>query len=207
MNSRTLTAVLLIAGPLALFAGWFIFGLVVGNFDWGNGQEAIAKLAPESDSVKILISIAALGSIIIAAGYSGLNKAMSGGAGSHYANAGLLLFIIGTALVTIESTLVIGTADTAANGHLAVAGSLFAASQAIGGGGAAILFIGLALIGAGVFVQKNLQVWLGPIIIVVGIVGAVLSIIDYTADIMLIAYIGLMLTTLVTGVLSLRSED
>jgi hypothetical protein len=208
MSSRTLTGLLLIVGPIVLFGSFIVIGVCLGtDLDWGDASVAIPALGENAGFVKAIISVATLGMLMVAAGFAGLNDSMSGGSSAHYMRVGLLFYIIGAAVVIGESALTIGTAEAASDGNQAVAGTFFAASTAIGAVGEAIRFLGFAVMGASILVQKNLHVALGALMVVIGLIGVGMSMADYTSDFMLIGYAGAAILTLATGVLVIRAKN
>lgn len=207
MSSRMLTGSLLIIGPIVLILGFILIGANVSNLDWGDAQGTIGQLGENSGAVKTFLWIATLGTIMAAAGLVGLNQSMSGGSGAHYAMVGVVFYVIGTAVVLGEMALLIGTTEAASAGHQSVAEALYNASQAIGAAGVAVFMLGLAVIGVGIFVQKNLHQILSVLIVIVGIIGTVGPLIDYSSDLMVVPYLGSVIVTVGAGVLFLKSEN
>jgi hypothetical protein len=206
MSTRMLTGLLLIIGPIVLLAGFITFaGSGVVN-DWSDTAGTVAELGKNSGLVKTALSIVVLGMLGGAAGLAGLNHSMAGGSGAHYARLGLLLYVIGITIGIAEYTLLIGIAGAAGDGQ-AGAETLFTASQAIGAGATTIWFLGLAVIGISIFVQKNLHSILAALIVIVGVIGTVFGIIDYSSDLLIIPMLGSIVVTIATGALFLRSES
>ena len=207
MSSRTLTGLLLIAGPIVLLAGIIPVFSSLGDVDWGDASELIPAAGENAGLFKAAIPVATLGMLIVAAGFAGLNHSMSGGSSAHYMRVGLLFYIIGATLVVGESALTIGLAEAASGGNQAAAEALFAASGAVGSAGEATRFLGFALIGVSIFTQKNLHVALGALMVVIGLIGVGVAVSDYDSPIMGIGYIGGAILTLATGILVIRAKD
>jgi len=207
MSTRMLTGLLLIVGPIVLWAGIITLFASMGNVDWADPSEMIPAAGENAGLLKAAISVATLGMLIVAAGFAGLNHSMSGGSSAHYMRVGLLVYIIGATVVIGESALNIGLAQAASDGKQAVAEALFAASEAIGSAGEATRFLGFALIGASIFTQKNLHVALGALMVVIGLFGVGVAVSDYTSPTMAVGYIGSTILTLATGVLVIRAKD
>ena len=207
MSSRTLTGLLLIAGPIVLLAGIIPVFSSLGDVDWGDASKLIPAAGENAGLLKAAIPVATLGMLIVAAGFAGLNHSMSGGSSAHYMRVGLLVYIIGATVVIGESALNIGLAQAASDGKQAVAEALFAASEAIGSAGEATRFLGFALIGVSIFTQKNLHVALGALMVVIGLFGVGVAVSDYDSAIMGIGYIGGAILTLATGILVIRTKD
>ena len=207
MSTRMLTGLLLIVGPIVLWAGIITLFASMGNVDWADPSEMIPAAGENAGLLKAAISVATLGMLIVAAGFAGLNHSMSGGSSAHCMRVGLLVYIIGATVVIGESALNIGLAQAASDGKQAVAEALFAASEAIGSAGEATRFLGFALIGASIFTQKNLHVALGGLMVVIGLFGVGVAVSDYTSALMGIGYVGAAILTIATGVLFIRTKD
>ena len=202
-----LTGLLLIVGHIVMLGAFMSVAISVGTSDWGNASVVIPAMGENAGLVKTLFPVAMLGMLMVAAGFAGLNHSMSGGSSAHYMRVGLLVYVIGTAVVLGESALSMGIAEAASGGKQAVAESLFAASGAFGSAGEATRFLGFALMGASVLMQKNLHIALGALMVVIGLIGVGTSIACYTSDFMMIGYIGSFILTLATGVLVIRAKD
>ena len=207
MSSRTLTGLLLIAGPIVLLAGIIPMFSSLGDVDWGDASKFIPAMGENAGLVKTLFPVAMLGMLMVAAGFAGLNHSMSGGSSAHYMRVGLLVYVIGTAVVFGESVLSMGIAEAASGGKQAVAESLFAASGSFGSAGEATRFLGFALMGASILTQKNLHIALGALMVVIGLGGVGTSVVDYNSDFMLVGYAGAAILTLATGILVIRAKD
>ncbi len=207
MTARTLTGLLLIVSTIVTLIGFMGLGISLGNLDFGDTQGTIASFGENPATVKTFISIGTLGLLMSVLGYAGLSDSMGGGSGSHYTKIGLILYSIGTIVVVGESAMYIGTAEAASKGAQATSGALFATGLALGGAGVAISMLGLAVIGVGICVQKYLNQILGCLMFIVGIVGLIIAVADYTSPLITIAYIGSLVVTIAVGILYLRSES
>ena len=207
MSSRTLTGLLLIAGPIVLLAGIIPVFSSLGDVDWGDASKFIPAMGENAGLVKTAISVATLGMLIVAAGFAGLNHSMSGGSGAHYMRAGLLVYVIGATVVIGESALTIGMAEAASGGNQAVGEALYGAAGAIGSAGEATRFLGMAVIGFAIYTQKNLHMVLGCLMFLIGLIGAGLSVCVYQSDFMMIAYVAMTIVTVATGILVIRAKE
>ena len=208
MNSRTSTGLLLIIGPIVTLAAFISIGVSLGfDVDWADPAEMIPAMSENSGLVQTLFPVATLGMLIATAGFSGLNHSMSGGSGADYMRIGLLFYIIGTTVVVGEGALSLATAEAASGGNQDVPAALLAASGALGSMGEAIHFLGFAIIGLGIYTQKNLHKVLSCLMVVIGLIGLGTAIVDYTSDIMLIGYLGMAILTIASGVLINRAKD
>jgi hypothetical protein len=207
MSSRTLTGLLLIVGPIVALGAFMSLAISIGVSDWGNASVVIPALGENSGLAKTLFPVVMLGTLMVAAGFAGLNHSMSGGSSAHYMRMGLLVYVIGTAVLFGEAVLSMGTAEAASGGDMAVAESLLTASKHFGSAGEATRFLGFALIGASILTQKNLHIALGALMVVIGLIGVGTSIASYNSDFMMIGYIGATILTLATGVLVIRAKN
>ena len=190
-----------------MWAGFMTIFPALGNVDWGDASEMIPALGENAGLVKAVIPVATLGMLIAAAGFAGLNHSMSGGSGAHYMRAGLLVYVIGATVVIGESALTIGMAEAASGGNQAVGEALYGAAGAIGSAGEATRFLGMAVIGFAIYTQKNLHMVLGCLMFLVGLIGAGLSVCVYQSDFMMIAYVGMTIVTVATGILVIRAKE
>ena len=207
MSTRTLTGLLLIVGHIVMLGAFMSVAISVGTSDWGNASVVIPAMGENAGLVKTLFPVAMLGMLMVAAGFAGLNHSMSGGSSAHYMRVGLLVYVIGTAVVLGESALNMGIAEAASDGKQAVAESLFAASGSFGSAGEATRFLGFALMGASILTQKNLHIALGALMVVIGLIGVGVAVSDYNSPIMGIGYLGGAILTLATGILVIRAKD
>ncbi len=191
MNVRTLIGLMLIVGGVLNFGGWG------------------ASAALEDTSVgltKLSLSIATLGMLILAAGFYGLVDSMDKGSGALYAKTGLLIFVIGTAVAIIEPALIIGAAEANAAGNPALGETIDAVQMAIASAGVGIYFLGFAIIGIGILVQKNLNALIAAPMVVMGLFGAFMSIYDYESLLLLPSYASTLFLPLATGIVFIRSR-
>ena len=190
MNVRPLIGLMLIVGGVLNFGGWG------------------ASAALEDTSVgltKLSLSIATLGMLILAAGFYGLVDSMDKGSGALYAKTGLLIFVIGTAVAIIEPALIIGAAEANAAGNPALGETIDAVQMAIAAAGVGIYFLGFAIIGIGILVQKNLNALIAAPMVVMGLFGAFMSIYDYESLLLLPSYASTLFLPLATGIVFIRS--
>ena len=191
MNVRTLIGLMLIVGGVLNFGGWG------------------ASAALEDTSVgltKLSLSIATLGMLILAAGFYGLVDSMDKGSGALYAKTGLLIFVIGTAVAIIEPALIIGAAEANAAGNPALGETIDTVQMAIASAGVGIYFLGFAIIGIGILVQKNLNALIAAPMVVMGLFGAFMSIYDYESLLLLPSYASTLFLPLATGIVFIRSR-
>ncbi|MBG95036.1 MAG: hypothetical protein CL793_07270 [Chloroflexi bacterium] len=191
MNVRTQIGLMLIIGGVLNFGGWG------------------ASAALEDTSVgltKLSLSIATLGMLILAAGFYGLVDSMDKGSGALYAKTGLVIFVIGTAVAIIEPALIIGAAEANAAGNPALEKTIDAIQMAIASAGVGIYFLGFAIIGVGILMQKHLNTLIAGPMVVMGLFGAFMSIYDYESLLLLPSYASTLFLPLATGIVFIRSR-
>tara|TARA_Y100000590_G_scaffold165302_1_gene189341 strand:+ start:3312 stop:3869 length:558 start_codon:yes stop_codon:yes gene_type:complete len=180
-----------------------IIGGVLNFGGWG------ASAALEDTSVgltKLSLSIATLGMLILAAGFYGLVDSMDKGSGALYAKTGLVIFVIGTAVAIIEPALIIGAAEANAAGNPALEKTIDAIQMAIASAGVGIYFLGFAIIGVGILMQKHLNTLIAGPMVVMGLFGAFMSIYDYESLLLLPSYASTLFLPLATGIVFIRSR-
>ena len=204
----SLTGLLLIVSPIVAVIAWFAYVGILGNTDQESAQAMIGALSQHADGAKWTLSIAILAIIAVAGGLAGIKESMSGGSGHQIMGLGLLAFVISLAGAVAESGLLIGTAQAAAGGNMAVAGPLYGASNAVGGLSTVVGFVGLTVIGASFLVQKNVNIIIGALFTLIGIVGLVISVaLDYPSNLLVFAYVPFMVITLAIGVVHCRAKS
>jgi hypothetical protein len=188
MDSRTLSSLLLISSPIVMIVFWMLLG--------PDGGDVI--------SAKYAYGIGTLGGLFMVVGISLVKDEMAGGAGAHYAQMGVLLLVLGVGAGIVESALVIVSAEAASPEHAA----LFAgAAQGVGSLTTAVAMLGFAVVGIAFLVQKNVHVILSALVTIVGFVGVVGAATSYDNDnVMMVPYIGMMISSLALGIVRLRTK-
>ena len=221
MSLRTLTGLLLIIGPIAMivgFSGWIV---LVGSVDFSDTAAVIQALGENASALKPFALVGTVGLLLALAGIGGIKSSMEGGSGHSIAGLGFLLMVIGLAGSVAETGFTLGSADASSKAAAAgaagaaesaasasaVASSLYAASQAAGATFTALAFLGYGIIGCGILIQKNFHTVIGVLIIVAGIVGVIVSSVDYQSTLMFIPYVAYLILTLAMGVITVRSKS
>jgi len=205
MSLRSLTGWILISAPIITFVGFLGLLLpITGTPDGSN--EFLLNMGNNTEIVLLGIVIGTLGLILTGAGLGLLHTMMGDGTGSPYMQLGILFIILGTTMLIGEGALLVSSSSQASNGDLVNALSFFKISQALGSFGVSTVAIGFAIVGLGLSIQKNLNTILAYAFIVIGLVGSVLSLWDYTSDLMFVWYLGSALLALISGILILRSK-
>jgi hypothetical protein len=142
-------------------------------------------------------------------GIFGLNtvkNSMQGGPGYLLAGFGFFLVALGSAAQLGEVAFTVGTAEAAHSGDMAVASSMFAGAQAAGAIATFTTWVGIFFFGIGILQQKNFTPILGGLMIVIGIFGTLVSLIDYENPLMMIGYLGAVASLVWIGISTLQKE-
>ena len=208
LSSRKLTSWALISGPIVALIGFIGIAGIAATFPESPSNEAafISKLGENADVFEIGAAIGLLGWLIIVVAFGGLSYEMTGGKGYPLARAGTIITIVGLAITIIEYPLLVLVGDSVANGNMALANAVYPISSAIGGWGISVLFLGIAVIGGGIFVQSTINKIVAGLLIANGLLGSIIAISMYENDIMAIPFIIGLILTIVLGLLFLRSE-
>ena len=208
MDTNRITALALIVPPVIAMVAWFIVGFVVlDGVGPDDPQKFLGELAANSDTVKFSLPIITLLFLIGVGAVGYIKSSMRGGTGHYIASFGWFLVLIGAAGQLAETSLTIATAEAAHGGNMPVASSMFAAAQSIGAVTTAFSMLGFALIGVGILQQKNFSPLLAGLMIVVGIYTLVFCLFDYESQLIVIGYLGIVLSFVLLGVSLLTKKD
>ena len=223
MDTRRITALVLIIFPILAIAGWLGFGFgVMGGTGPDNVQGWIAGLGENSATVKILLPIITLLFVLAVVGGLGtIKNSMDGGAGHYLAGIGFLLIILGSAGQLIETAFTLALAEASNNAAAAaaagaaeiaatnatVATNMYASGQAVGALTTAATMVGFILFGIGILQQKNFSPILAGLMVVTGIYTLVFCLVDYEGQLIGIGFLGIVasLVWLGIGLLSKKS--
>ena len=202
MTDRVTTGWVLIAAAILGFGGWILWGALMGFPDSSDGDAIIKASSDNKDLTIIIFTMASIGFALMVMGFRAV--ASNYGNDSVLLSIGKFMLIPGLAISLVESASIIGIAQA---GPGAVADTLFALSVAAGGIGTSLLFGGIGLIGLTFLMQKSLHVVVGILMVVGGVVGLVVPLIDYTLQIMFIAYICMVASALAIAIPAVRSKE
>ena len=207
MDTRRITALVLIIFPLLAIAGWFGFGFgVMGGTGPDNVQGWIAGLGENSATVKILLPIITLLFVLAVVGGLGtIKNSMDGGAGHYLAGIGFLLIILGSAGQLIETAFTLALAE--ASNNAAVATNMYASGQAVGALTTAASMVGFILFGIGILQQKNFSPILAGLMVVTGIYTLVFCLVDYEGQLIGIGFLGIVASLVWLGIGLLRKKS
>ncbi|SVD93588.1 uncharacterized protein METZ01_LOCUS446442 [marine metagenome] len=207
MSSRTMTGWLLVLGPIGLMACWIIWRGVIGFPDSGDHAAMVAGISANAEATKWLLGLAMLFVFLLIGGLAGLRSSMAGGSGSDYATLGVLIIAMSATFNLGEIAATIAAADVGAAGNGAVAMTIYLAGNGIGATSSAGMMLGIAILGYGVYTQKNFHTIIAALLIVAGIFGLVMALYDYGSSLMGIGYLGISLGVAAMGSATLRSAD
>jgi|TARA_B100001971_G_scaffold184790_1_gene183586 hypothetical protein len=202
LTDRVTTGWILIAAAILGFGGWILWGALMGFPDSSDGDAIIKASSDNKDLTIIIFTVASIGFALMVMGFRAV--ASNYGNDSVLLSIGKFMLIPGLAISLVESASIIGIAQA---GPSAVADTLFALSVAAGGIGTSLLFGGIGLIGLTFLMQKSLHVVVGILMVVGGVVGLVVPLIDYTLQIMFIAYICMVASALAIAIPAVRSKE
>lgn len=207
MDSRKITGLSMIIAPVIAILGWIGMGLLVlDGASPGDPAKWMSELGANSEVVKFVMPLITVLFLIAIGGLNRIKNSMEGGEGHMMAGFGFLLVILGSAAQLGEVAFTVATAE-AVNTNMSVAPAMLASGQAIGAISTAITAVGFGLIGVGILQQKNFTPLVAGLMIIAGIFGTAMSLIDYESPLMMIGYLGMVASLVWLGASLLRQED
>ena len=207
MDSRKITGLSMIIAPVIAILGWIGMGLIVlDGASPGDPSKWMSELSANSEVVKFVMPLITVLFLIAIGGLNRIKNSMEGGEGHMMAGFGFLLVILGSAAQLGEVAFTVATAE-AVNTNMSVAPAMLASGQAIGAISTAITAVGFGLIGVGILQQKNFTPLVAGLMIIAGIFGTAMSLIDYESPLMMIGYLGMVASLVWLGASLLRQED
>ena len=207
MDSRKITGLSMIIAPVIAILGWIGMGLLV--LDGASPDDPakwMSELGANSEVVKFVMPLITVLFLIAIGGLNRIKNSMEGGEGHMMAGFGFLLVILGSAAQLGEVAFTVATAE-AVNTNMSVAPAMLASGQAIGAISTAITAVGFGLIGVGILQQKNFTPLVAGLMIIAGIFGTAMSLIDYESPLMMIGYLGMVASLVWLGASLLRQEE
>lgn len=202
MGSRMQTGLLLVVGTIAAAIGWLVLYPADGT---ESVTEQASKIMADPDMAKggIILGFGGMIAMLIGLLNIARNMAAAGGAGSSYANIAAVLVMAVVAGFVVGFGLEYGTAEatSAASGV-----TLMGISVAVGG--AMILAVGIALIllGVGIALDKNFHLVVAALAVISGGMLLISSFVD-ADNLQVVGWIGMMVTTLALGGLTIRAKS
>ncbi len=207
MDSRKITGLSMIIAPVIAILGWIGMGLIVlDGASPADPAKWMSELGANSEVVKFVMPLITVLFLIAIGGLNRIKNSMEGGEGHMMAGFGFLLVILGSAAQLGEVAFTVATAE-AVNTNMSVAPAMLASGQAIGAISTAITAVGFGLIGVGILQQKNFTPLVAGLMIIAGIFGTAMSLIDYESPLMMIGYLGMVASLVWLGASLLRQED
>ena len=207
MDSRKITGLSMIIAPVIAILGWIGMGLIVlDGASPADPAKWMSELGANSEVVKFVMPLITVLFLIAIGGLNRIKNSMEGGEGHMMAGFGFLLVILGSAAQLGEVAFTVATAE-AVNTNMSVAPAMLASGQAIGAISTAITAVGFGLIGVGILQQKNFTPLVAGLMIIAGIFGTAMSLIDYESPLMTIGYLGMVASLVWLGASLLRQED
>ena len=207
MNSKTLTGILLIIGPIifavTIFAG---FPGNSGNEDWVTAdyiKEIAANLGLHKTGT--LVELAAI--IAMMTGWVFLAQAMNqnGKPGSLFAKVATILPLICLPIAVASSGLAMSVAWAIEDNLMTEAGMLWGAAEGMSTTVFNVIGISWILLGIGIILQKNLHLILGIFIIIIGAAMFLMNIIG--GFLWIPGFLGFLILSLVTGILTVINKN
>jgi hypothetical protein len=223
-SEKNIAAISLFLAPILMFLS-FVILLGGDSVDQSDILAYTKYLGQNSSDVGIAMVLASIFMGIMFSGFGYVRSTMAGGSGAGLANMGFFLIIGLFVAFLVENSLWAAAADSAANGLAAAAAAgdpnaagpagvstgatLYVASQGIGTIGTITGFLGFILIGLSMIIQKNWNIVVAILLIIIGLLGTVgTSIIGYDADEMFfLVWIPMMVTISVTGAFTYLREE
>ena len=207
MNSKTLTGLLLIIGPLlfaiTIFAGFPGAG---GNEDWVTA-DYVAEIAANIGLHKTGTLIELAGIIAMMTGWIFLAQAMnqSGKSGSLFAKVATILPLICLPIAVASTGLALSIGWAIEDGLMIEAGMLYGASEGVNSTVFNVLGISWILLGIAMILQKNLHLILAILIIVIGAAMFLMNIIG--GWLWIPGFLGFLILSLATGILTVINRN
>ena len=212
MNNQKLASLSLLVSPIILLLGWAVLGVMLGfEVNPHKPQLYIESLGENKNLVKIIFPLVSLFLLLLIGGVRFIKTSMDGGSGYFVVGFGLMIMVIAAAGLIAGAALQIGVADAAsttfAGGWSQTAQTLFAAANSIGALATGAMFIGFALVGIGILVQKSFHSLICGLMVISGLYTAAISVVDYNNPLIAVGYIGFCLSCVALGVTLMRSSE
>jgi hypothetical protein len=218
MNSRSFTGYMLMGGPIITVLIFIVWSITIGNYDLGSSSETYLALGAEYSMVKTLTALWFLTFMMMLVGLRGVQQSMESGSGAHFAMAGFIVLVVGMTMGLSQGAINVGLAK-AGEGIIALkpavaaglapaavlagatqtAETLFAVTSSLDGFGQYLQYMGFAMLGIGFCIQKTFAKAVCGLVVVMGVLGVILVLIDNTASITLVPFLGMLLMNTVMG--------
>ena len=206
MNSK-ITGWILAIFPIVGLACWALSPIFAlgppGEFEGGYGAFA-AELGKSANAVSLWMALAGLAYAVLTVGLMSLKSKYTDG---NYGYMAGILLLVGFAGQGVETGAFSAAAQAASKGAEMIpsAAALIVFCTTAGGGATSIFALGLALLGAGLYMKKSVHVISSASYMIIGLFGVVGSILFYDGGLMAVYYFGLTLTTIAVGIELIRT--
>ena len=207
MNSKALTGLLLIIGPIlmtiVIFGGFPGSG---GNEDWVT-SDYVAEIAANIQLHTIGTLIETAGIIAMMTGWIFLAYSMhgSGKPGSLLAKVAIILPLICLPIAVVSSGLSMAVAWAIEDDLMTEAGMLYGVSEGVAGTIFNVIGISWILLGIAMILQKNLHLILAIFLIVIGAAMFLMNIIG--GWLWIPGFLGFLILSLATGILTVINRN
>jgi hypothetical protein len=201
--SKVHNGLLLILGVIVSYVGWI--AIYPADPATDAAAQAVALRGDETLAlVGLLMGFGGMLAMLI--GLINFTRGMqtAAGPGSAYAGVSATLFGLVAAVVVVATGLEFSVLD-ASSAYFAT--TLMGTSLAIGNGIMLTLGTAMLLLGIAIVLAKNIHIVVGALAIPVGVVLLITPFMASDSPISMVAWIGLGITTLGIGILSIRSAD
>jgi len=206
MNSK-ITGWILAIFPIVGLACWALSPIFAlgppGEFEGGYGAFA-AELGQSANAVSLWMALAGLAYAVLTVGLMSLKSKYTDG---NYGYMAGILLLVGFAGQGVETGAFSAAAQAASKGAEMIpsAAALIVFCTTAGGGATSIFALGVALLGAGLYMKKSVHVISSASYMIIGLFGVVGSILFYDGGLMAVYYFGLTLTTIAVGIELIRT--
>ena len=197
MNTRNVTGLTLIIAPIVVILSWIVWSMIDPEGPSASGTRANA------DILQPLMLVVLVALSLWSIGLYNLSRTMVDGDGGDYANIGGLMILAALPVIIAEIGLYYASGSIA---DAILSDNFYSGGEAIGMAGTLIQFVGFAIVGIGILLQKNFNQIIAWLFILVGIVGAVICIVSYDSQLLGIAYVGFVIATVLVGINRIRAK-
>lgn len=127
---------------------------------------------------------------------------------SHkFASLSVIFISIGVALNVVCQAFMLSTADAASKGDMIVAGNMLAGYLGLNPISVITLFIGITLMGLSLYLEKSLNSLILGLLIIISIIEVVIPLWDSRSSLLFIPFIGLFISSIIIGRLTIKRKQ
>ena len=206
MNSKALTGLLLIIGPILMTITFFLPG-AGGNEDWVTA-DYVAEIAGniQLHTFVTLFELAGIISIMIGWVFLAYSMYENGKPGSLLAKIAVILPLICLPIAVVSSGFAMSITWAIEDGLMTEAGMFYGVSEGVASTVFNVLGISWILLGIAMILQKNLHLILAIVVIVIGAAMFLMNIggINF---LWIIGFLGFLIVSLATGILTFIDKN